>query len=184
MKISAGTYRARATGNVVLGTSSQKGTPFIELYFTVTQGECAGSSARWTSYFSEKTSERTIEALGYCGWAGDDLSEFNDGTLHGLDANEVEIVVDLEEYVDKKTGEPRTSQRVSWVNKAGGSRYLNLEGAMAPEAAAAFGEKMRGLVLATKSKSPVAAPSASDVSFDHGANETPGVGTGPARKSF
>ncbi len=125
--------------------------------------------------------ERSIESLQYCGWVGDDLSEFSDKGLHGLDKNEVEIVVELEEYTDKE-GNPRVSPKVQWVNRAGG--YLNVSQAMNPDAAQSFGDRMRGLVLATKSKSPVAAPSASDVSFDHGANETPGVGTGPARKSF
>lgn len=180
--ITNGTYRAKATGEVVLGESSQKGTPFIELYFEITKGENVGGKVRWTSYFSEKTNERTIESLQICGWKGDDLGEFADKGLHGLDTNEVEIVVALEEYNDKE-GNPRTSPKVQWVNRGGGG-YLNLAAVMSPQNAESFGDRMRGLVLAMKNKKP----SADADSFDHGANASvpaPAPVAAPAvRKSF
>ena len=150
MAITAGTYRARATGNVVLGTSTKKGTPFIEFYFAITDGESKGGSARWTSYFSEKTSARTIESLAHCGWRGEDLSEFSDGALHGLDACEVEVVIELEEY--EKEGEKRTSPRVAWVNKIGAGKFLNTDAAMNVDTALSFGEKMRALVMAVQAR--------------------------------
>jgi hypothetical protein len=182
MAVTTGTYRAKACGEVVLGTSSQKGTPFIELYFQITEGDNKGGKVRWTSYFSEKTNERSIESLQYCGWRGEDLSEFADGGLHGLDANEVEIVVELEEYQTKETtekpSETRVSPKVQWVNRAGG--YLNLEAAMNPQAAESFGERMRGLVLAMRAKKPLA-PVGSGTDFAHGANvETPPAANGVA----
>lgn len=149
--ISAGTYRARVTGECVLGESKQKSTPFIEFYLTIIEGDSKGSRARWTGYFTENTNERSIQSLQTCGWQGDDLSEFSDGGLHGLDANEVEIVVELEEYVDKE-GNPKTAPRVAWINRPGG--FLNVDAAMAKDKAAAFGDRMRGLVLKTKEKNP------------------------------
>ena len=179
MAITNGSYKARATGEVVLGTSSKKGTPFIECYFEITKGDNAGGKVRWTSYFSEKTNERSIESLQYCGWRGDDLSEFSDGGLHGLDANEVEIVVELEEY-QTETGETRSSPKVQWVNRGGG--YLNTDAAMAPEAAQSFGERMKGLVLKMQAKNPPK-PLASDVDFPHGANAN-GEAPKPAGKAF
>lgn len=155
--------KGRAIGNVVLGTSMLKGTPFIEFYLECTDGENKGARGRYTGYFTEKTQERTIEALQTCGWSGDDLSEFSDGELHGLDTNEVELVWELESY--EKDGETRTAPRVAFINRIGG--YLNVENAMTTSAAALFGEKMRGLVLKTRSKR---APATEDASFNYGAN--------------
>lgn len=165
MSITNGTYKARASGDLVLGTSANKGTPFIEFYFTISEGDCQGKAVRWTSYFTEKTNERSIESLRHCGWQGDDLGEFSDGKLHGLDSNEVEIVVELEEY--DKDGDMKTSPKVQWVNKPGGGRYLNVNAAMDQNAALSFGERMRGLVLAMKSKK---APQGDGAEFNHGAN--------------
>lgn len=180
MAITNGSYKARATGEVVLGSSSQKGTPFIEVYFQITEGENKGGKVRWTSYFSEKTNERSIQSLEYCGWRGEDLSEFSDGGLHGLDANEVEIVVELEEHQTKETAEKpsetRTSPKVRWVNRQGG--FLNTAQAMAPQAAESFGERMRGLVLAMRAKNPL--PSAAADDFPHGAAATPAAPNGEA----
>lgn len=183
MAITNGTYKARATGEVVLGSSSQKGTPFIELYFEITQGDNKGGKVRWTSYFSEKTSERSIESLQYCGWKGDDMSEFSDGGLHGLDKNEVEIVVEIEEYNDKE-GNPRSSPKVQWVNRGGGG-YLNTAQAMNTDAAQTFGERMRGLVLALRAKKP----QDTGTDFAHGANApvpngTPEAAPAAAKKAF
>lgn len=166
MAITNGKYKARANGEVVLGKSAEKKTPFIELYFVITEGENAGGEVRWTGYFSEKTAERTIQSLQHCGWQGEDPSEFADGDLHGLDANEVEIVVELEEY--EKDGERRTAPRVQWVNRLGG--YLNVQNAMSKDEAKSFGESMRGLVLKMKKKAPPPNPGNPGTDFNFGAN--------------
>lgn len=160
-------HKARAFGRVVLGKSGKKETPFVETYFKVTEGDNVGGEVRWTGYFTENSSERTIEALQTCGWEGDDVGEFADGELHGLDKNEVLIVVELEEY--EKDGEKHLAPRVKWVNKLGG--YLNVQNAMPKEEAASFGEKMKGLVLKMKTKK--AAPPSEAGSFDFGANAKP-----------
>lgn len=165
MAITDGKYKARATGQVVLGTSSKQKTPFVECYFKIIGGENNDGEVRWTSYFSEKAAPRTIEALQICGWEGDDVGEFADGEPHGLDRNEVEIVVELEEYEDEN-GDKKTSPRVQWVNRLGG--YLNVQNAMSKDDAASFGEKMRGLVLKMKTKK--ASPPSEATDFPHGAN--------------
>ncbi len=175
--ISVGKFKARATGNVVLGESAKKGTPFIELYFRVVDGDAAGEEVRWTGYFSDKTKERTIESLQFCGWAGDDLSEFADGELHGLDASDVQITIEHEEYTTD-SGEQRRSPRVAWVNKLGG--YLNVQSAMKKDAAAAFAERMRGIVLKMRDKNL----GKGDDSFPHGENVPKQTGTGGARKGW
>lgn len=178
MGIVNGTYRAKASGKCVLGTSANKGTAYLELYFKVIEGDHAGALVRWTGYFTENTNERTIQSLLTMGWQGEDPSEFADGELHGLDSKEVDIVVELEEY--EKDGEVRHSPRVQWVNRPGG--YLNTDNAMSNEAAKSFGERMRGLVLAVRAKSPEA-KSAANVDFPHGAN-APASGGAPAPKAF
>lgn len=158
--ITNGTYRARVAGECVLGTSKTKGTPFIEFYLEILNGDNKGGKVRWTGYFTDATQERTISALQTCGWQGDELGEFADGALHGLDANEVDVVVELEEYTND-AGEKRTAPRVAWINRVSG--VLNRASQMSPEAAAAFGDRMRGLVLKVKEKSPApkqAAPAA------------------------
>lgn len=173
----AGLYRGRACGQVVLGKSAQKGTPQIEFYLAVTKGENQGDKARWTGYFGPNSKGRTIEALQLCGWQGDDLSEFKDGELHGLDTNEVEIDIEIEEYEtqveNNETGETNTvvksSPRVKWVNDPAGR--VSVENAMGEAEALNFGESMKGLVLKLKAKRPTpAAASAESGTFNHGAN--------------
>lgn len=162
--ITNGTYRARATGACVLGTSANKGTPYLELYFKVSEGDHKNTLVRWTGYFTENTNERTIQSLLLMGWQGEDPSEFADGKLHGLDSKDVDIVVEIEEYEDAE-GNPKKSPRVQWVNSPGG--YLNTDNAMNTDAAKSFGERMRGLVVAMREKTP-GAKAAAD--FPHGAN--------------
>src|SRR5262249_16771388 len=98
MAITNGKYIGRVFGQTVLGNSSNKGTPFIQFYGKITQGPEAGGKARYTGYFGPNSAERTIESIQLCGWEGDDVGEFADGELHGLDTNEVEFVIELEEY--------------------------------------------------------------------------------------
>ena len=173
-----GRYKARASGEVVVGESKNKGTPFIEFYFEILDGEDRGKKVRWTSYFTDKTQERTVEALITCGWKGDDVGEFADKRLHGLDSNEVEIVTELEEYTNDK-GEKKTAPRVKWVNKLGG--YLNVQNAMTPDAAASFGDRLKGLVHKVREKK---GESADGADFNFGANEKPAATGTPARKSW
>jgi hypothetical protein len=165
MAIQNGTYKARASGEVVLGTSKNKGTPFIQFYLTITQGDNKGGAVRYDGYFTEATNERTIQSLQICGWQGEDLSEFSDGGLHGLDANEVDIVVEIETYTHQESGEERHRPRVAWINRTGG--FLATEQAMNDDAAKAFAERMRGLVLAVKAKNPVK----DGTDFKFGANQ-------------
>ncbi len=159
MAITSGTYKARVSGECVLGTSKTKGTPFIEFYLKILDGENKGGFVRWTGYFTENTNERSIQSMQICGWAGDDLSEFSDGQLHGLDKNEVSIVVEMETY-QNEAGEDRSAPRVAWINRAGG--YLNVSAKMDPGAAAAFGDRMRGLVHKVKEKGPKSSESPRD----------------------
>jgi len=179
MAIGNGTYRMRAAGDVVLGESREKKTPFIEFYLEIGEGENKGERARFTGYFGPNSSARTVEALQICGWEGEDLSEFADHALHGLDTNEVDAVVELEEWKDENDV-VRTTPRVKWINKPGGR--VNVDNAMDAGKAAAFGAKMKGLVQATKMRKP----GGDGTDFAHGANApAPAAAAGgEKRKAF
>lgn len=171
-----GTYKGRAVGETVLGTSKDKGTPFIEVYFEVTDGESKGQRARWSGWFGPNSERRTAEALQYCGFEGDDLSVFSDGGLHGLDTNEVEIVVEREPYTDKE-GNEHEMPRVQWVNKLGG--FLSVQSRMPEAEARAFGDKMRGIFVDLKlKKGQPPAGGGTDFNYGANANETKATGTG------
>lgn len=95
----------------------------------------------WKGFFTDLTAERTIESLRHLGFEGDDVSN-----LVGLDKNEVELVIEDEEYVDQQTGETKTATKVSWVNKPRGPMVKNkLEGDKAKSFAAQLKEKFRAV---------------------------------------
>jgi hypothetical protein len=131
-----GTFKARAK-EWALGLSSTSKEQ-VAVLFEITQGEHAGKAVTWFGYFTENTTERTLDSLRHCGWDGDNFVE-----LKGLDANEVEIVVEEEEYEGKR----RT--KVQWVNRP--SR-LAMREPMNGQAQAAFAAKMRGKALQHKQK--------------------------------
>lgn len=90
----------------------------------------------WRGWFSEAATERTVESLRYLGFEGDDVSN-----LVGLDKNEVELVVEDEEYTNPDTGETKTTTRVQFINQVRGpSVKTKLEG----EKAKSFAAQMKG----------------------------------------
>lgn len=135
--IPAGTYKARAV-DAALGTTS-KGGEQVAIQFQILEGEAEGQHITYYGYFTEKTLERTLESLEYCGWEGDDLSN-----LAGIDRNEVYIVV---EHEPDQEGQVRA--RVRWVNSGSGGG-IALQNRMAPADAASFAQRMRGEVLARR----------------------------------
>lgn len=174
-----GSYKARAT-EALLIKSKDKGTPGIQVNFEVTEGDFAGQTVRWDGWLTEKTAERTLESLSYCGWTGDDISVFAEkGCPESLDGNIVEIVVELEPYQgteEKYAG--KSFPRVQWVNKLGG-RGLSVDNAMARDEATAFAAKMKGLVHKTRAKQPAGAGSGTEFEFGANANSNK-----PAAKQF
>jgi hypothetical protein len=97
---------------------SEKGSAYIGISFKVKDTDGEEKFVSWRGFFTEATTERTIESLRAMGFEGDDLSN-----LVGLDKNEVELVVEDEEY------EGKTYARVQWVNKPRGPGVKNqLEG--------------------------------------------------------
>lgn len=115
---------------------SDSGSEFIALLFEVTEGECKGQKASGRLFFTEKTIERTLESLEYCGWNGYSIAE-----LDGLGSKEVEIVLDYEEYEGKQY------LRVKWINKPRGAqvkRELDRGGVLALD------ERIKGAMIARR----------------------------------
>lgn len=95
-----GRFRARAIEGAWGYT--QNGNEQVAVLFKLETGR----NLTWYGYMSEKTHERTMNALITCGVT--DLE-----TLEGLADNEVDLVVEHEEYNGK------TTARVQWVNALG-----------------------------------------------------------------
>jgi hypothetical protein len=130
-----GKFKARAkTGLWGLGATSS-GNKEVAVLFDILDESAEYSSLTWRGYLSDAAFERTIESLRICGWEGDDLSK-----LEGLDKNEVELVVEEEEY------EGKIQTKVRWVNRLGSlSIKAPLEGDQLKSFAAAMQSRIRAL---------------------------------------
>jgi hypothetical protein len=137
--INEGKYKARAT-DAKLGVA-QTGNDTVAVAFELL--DHPGEHITWYGYFTEKTVDRTMESLRYCGWQGDDVSD-----LTGISSNEVEIVIEHEE--DR---EGKTRARVKWVNRAGSSK-AQLKNEMNDAQKKAFAARMKGAALASRAKIP------------------------------
>lgn len=106
--IPAGRYVAQAVSSTT-GLSPVKGTPYIEVWLRILEGNHQGEAVRWVGYWNENTWDNTAKALAAFGFTGEDP-----GVLHELRGDEcadmlprrVNITVAFEE------GEPM----VRWVN--------------------------------------------------------------------
>jgi hypothetical protein len=136
--IDKGTYKARAVEGA-LGFTSNDNEQVAVLFETI---EPQPRRITWYGFFTEATSERTLESLRHMGWKGDDLSD-----LSGITDNEVYIVVDHEDYQGK------TQARVRWVNSGAGGA-LAMKATMDKARAQAFAARMKGAVVAQRQKMP------------------------------
>ena len=108
---------------------AETGTPFVMVSFPVKNDDGTERFLGWRGYFTEKTTDRTIESLRIMGFAGEDLSQ-----LEGLDTNEVDLVVEDEEH------EGKTYEKVQFINKPRGPSVKN---ALTGEKLGAFAAQMR-----------------------------------------
>jgi hypothetical protein len=126
-----------------LGLSS-KNTEQIAVLFDYVDVHGEPQTITWFGYFSEAACDRTLEALRYCGWEGDDF-----GQLDGLDRNEVELELEHETYEGKER------LKVRWVNRLSS---LALKAPMDAGQIASFAARMRGKAIASKQKMAAATP--------------------------
>jgi hypothetical protein len=144
-EIQNGTYRARAK-EWVLAEIGANSTTAVSIQFAF--ADPALGSIVWDGWLTEKTFDRTIESLRHCGWEGSDLSE-----LQGLDANEVDLVIEQEEY------EGRVYPKVKWVNRAGGLAHKTpLSGDKAKFFALQMKEKIKAFDASKGALPPRTAP--------------------------
>src|SRR5262249_11788611 len=121
---------------------SGTGKEQVAVRFRMTEGEHEGKTVLWYSYFNtQENATRTLNSLRACGWIGDDLSD-----LQGIENNEVEIVLEVEEY------EGKTRTKVRWVNAMGGGPILTKR--MSDAEKKAFSARMKGLAVALRTRSP------------------------------
>lgn len=161
-----GNFKARAK-EWDFGVSSN-GNEQIAILFVITQGEHAGKTRTWYGSFSDAAIDRTLDSMRHCGWDGDSLA-----TVDDLSNNEVEIVIEEEEYQGK------VREKVKWVNKPAS---LKLQNQLTGTARDAFASKLRGKVVAHKKKyGPQPAPTSGAAQHPHepGANDDPGYERGP-----
>ena len=90
-------YRGKAK-EWTLSESSTGKVMIVVLFDILTEG-ASEKSLTWRGFFTEATTDRTIESLRAMGFEGDDLSQ-----LVGLDKNEVDLVVEDEEYTVSQSG--------------------------------------------------------------------------------
>lgn len=133
-----GYYRAKARSAKMEAT--QAGNPVVVLDFELTEGEYVGQRIKWDGYFSDKTAERSIEALIHCGWTTGDLSD-----LTGIDANVVSLQI-KHEPVFKGEG---MRARVAYVNKDRGPK---VDRSLDPATVASFAEQMQAKVAIVRQK--------------------------------
>lgn len=108
----------------------------------------AGEKLTWYGYFTDAAFDRTIESLRACGWTGSSLDEFSADHLPAGFANQVELVVQHEEYQGK------TQVRIAFVNSIGSG--VALKSAMDAAQARAFAAKMKGRIAALSGGIPPA----------------------------
>ena len=106
MTIPIGTYKAKATK--AEPGKAKTGNEQVLVTFQITQGAQAGQEIVYRGMFTEKTQDRTIDALILCGWDTNDYVSFS-----GITKNEVEIVIEHEPGQDDPS---KMFARVKWVN--------------------------------------------------------------------
>jgi len=127
--IESGKHIARAVRGD-LTTKGSRGTPVVVVSFRTEAGE----SVNWDGWLTPAAVDRTFEGLRLCGWQSDDVRD-----LSGIDTNDVEIVVEHEDY------NGQTYPRVKWVNALGGGAAH-----LAPDTAAAIAAGLKGRAIASR----------------------------------
>jgi len=119
--IPEGKYLAKAVGGKY-GLSNEKKTPgvAVTLEFKVSDKV---ERLFWKGWFSEKTTERTIEALALMGF--DEFKSVGpDGSFGAshFDGSEVDIIVENESFVGSD-GQTKVTPKIKWINKPGGTSF-------------------------------------------------------------
>ena len=103
-----------------IGESAQKGTPFINVKFQLTD---SGFTSYWKAYLTENTMERVIDTLVTAKLLRTrkfaDIANGPQSNSLAMD-QECEVVVVNEEY--EKDGETKVAAKIEFVNPVGGRK--------------------------------------------------------------
>ena len=111
---------------------SDKGTKSVMVYFELLDGPDRGTVLPWWGYFTNKTSERTVESLRFMGFKGDDLFK----------AGEQELDQVVQVLVEHNTYEGKTRARIAFVNAMGGGA-MTLKNPLSDKDVRAFAATMK-----------------------------------------
>ena len=145
-RIAAGKYRAVPVRAQLGHTQKMDPQVAIEFRFLDFEGD---ERIAWYGFFTDATTERTIQSLRHCGWQGDDLADLSSIEM---EPQEVELVIEHEEY---PKGSGKLHARIRWVNRAG---RMMISRPMSSEETRAFADRMRGFVVSATQKMKDRAP--------------------------
>jgi hypothetical protein len=150
---------------------SKSGTRFVRVPVTITEaGAQNGKTINWYGYLTEKTQDRTIEALEHCFGQNWDWEKIN------WEGTEVSVVVEQDDYNGK------TSFKAKWLNNPNVARsdkdpvQTEAEKAEAKAKAAEIAKELAAS-MPRRTGSPVAAPTKPAVASKPASRALPPVKT-------
>lgn len=144
----------------------------VAVCFEVIDGPYMGQRLTWFGYFTEKATARTIQALRFCGFRGDDLAA---AVTQALD-QQVSITVEHAEYNGK------VSAKVAWVNAPGGGGF-KLSAPMKRDDMRKFAAEMKMAVRAIPDAPGEKATRGQQAPSDDDLGDAPGTGDRHVGKS-
>lgn len=145
--IPAGNYIARSTGpaDVQFGYANS-GSEQISVVLALQNEGYEGKVVTWFgSFASEESQKITMRQMRDMGWSTDNVTN-----PEGIDANEVEITIDYEEFQGKER------MKIKRIAPVGGFK-VEMKKPMDDAQKKAFAARMRGAALQTKKAGPAAA---------------------------
>ena len=149
MTMNEGWHRGKAIDYAI--SESDKGTASIAVLLQVSDGDASGDGGKIITaylYCTDNAIDNTVTALRLMGWAGNDLSEFEDSNAISVDTllpNEVSFPINNEEY------QGQVNARVGKICKASAGKVAvknKVEGA----AAKSFGSRFKAACMAQPAK--------------------------------
>jgi hypothetical protein len=143
--IAKGTYLARAV-SCTTDTNADKTKECFVVKFSIDSGEHAGTELYYRGWLTEKTVDRTLDSLRYCGWDSDDVTDVLRPEI--ISRKQVSLSVEVDEY------QGRLKNVVAWVNDPSRRPKGSLDNAAAKLLAA----RLKGAAIASRNRVGVPAP--------------------------
>lgn len=131
--VQAGKHVAKINDWIV--EENAKGNPVVKVWFDVPgQG-----SVRWDGFLTDKTIDKTLEQLAFCGLTGP-LETLADGKNGGALDTTKELAITVEHKPDQKDPSKKWAN-VRWINLVGGAKFDASKVASAKDKLKAFSGK-------------------------------------------